>query len=238
MRFITAILFLSVLVSSCHFFGGKKVRGDGNVVSRVREVSEFGGVETGGAIELILTQDSNYSVKVETDNNLQEFVEVYVDYDMLHVYQQNNTRLDPTGRIRVYVSAPRIKTLDVSGASSIRATNKISATESVLLKASGASKITVSIDAPQVKVDLTGASAAEVNGNTRDLTVDASGSSDVSAYDLLAENTDVHLTGASHANVFASVKLDVDASGASEVKYKGNATVNQNTSGASSVKKQ
>jgi hypothetical protein len=51
-------------------------------------------------------------------------------------------------------------------------------------------------------------------------------------------NAHVKLSGASGAEVFASVKLDANASGASHVKYKGNpAEVGQSVSGAASVKK-
>ena len=55
--------------------------------------------------------------------------------------------------------------------------------------------------------------------------------------DLLTENTRVDISGASSADVFASVKLDVQASGASGVKYRGAAAVTQDVSGASNVKK-
>jgi len=53
----------------------------------------------------------------------------------------------------------------------------------------------------------------------------------------MAENTQVELSGAGDAQVFASVKLDVRVSGAADVKYKGNATVSQSVRGAGSVKK-
>ncbi len=65
----------------------------------------------------------------------------------------------------------------------------------------------------------------------------SSGSTDIKCMELMAENVDVHITGAGDAEVFASVKLDVSVSGAGNVKYKGNAVVNKSVSGAGSVKK-
>jgi hypothetical protein len=88
-----------------------------------------------------------------------------------------------------------------------------------------------------VNVDVSGASSVTLKGETRDFIVEGSGSTDVKCYELLAESTRVDISGASSAQVFASVKLDVDVSGAADVKYKGNAVVNQQVSGAGSVKK-
>ncbi|MBL0130494.1 MAG: DUF2807 domain-containing protein [Chitinophagaceae bacterium] len=74
-------------------------------------------------------------------------------------------------------------------------------------------------------------------GDTKDFSVQGSGSTDINCFELFAENTKVELSGAGDAEVFASVKLDVHVSGAADVKYKGNANVSQEVSGAGSVKK-
>ena len=228
---------LVICLSSCHFLHRDHVRGDGNVVKQSRNISSFTGIDIGGAVHVILTQDSTYSVNVEIDNNLQPYVEVYNDGSILHIHQRNNTSLDATGPFNVYVSAPSFTSLQVSGASTLRSTNKINAIDKFALQLHGASKADLDLKAPQVKVSLSGASDASVKGETRELLLEASGSSNLEAFELLSENTDVSVSGASHANVYASVKLEADASGASQVRYKGNATVNSNSSGAGSVKK-
>jgi Putative auto-transporter adhesin, head GIN domain len=76
-----------------------------------------------------------------------------------------------------------------------------------------------------------------LKGETKDFSADGSGSTDIKCFELLAENTNVELSGAGDAQVFASVKLDVQVSGAADVKYKGNAAVTKEISGAGSVKK-
>jgi hypothetical protein len=94
------------------------------------------------------------------------------------------------------------------------------------------------IKSPVVGVEITGASTATLTGETRELKVNGSGASKAKCFGLPAENAHVKLSGASGAEVFASVKLDANASGASHVKYKGNpAEVGQSVSGAASVKK-
>ena len=91
--------------------------------------------------------------------------------------------------------------------------------------------------APRISAEVSGASNITLAGETKDLRLEGSGASHFKCMDLLTENTKVGISGASSAEVFASVKLEVEASGASGVKYRGPASVSQDVSGASSVKK-
>jgi hypothetical protein len=225
---IPALLLIIMVTSSCNHFNRKRVRGDGNIVTRERQLNGFNGVDVGGAMDVVVSQDSAYSVKIETDNNLQDLIDVFVDHGVLHVYTRDGFNPDPSRKTVVYVSAPQLKEFYVSGASSISSVGKIQATETVAADISGASQF-------NVELQLSGASQANVKGETRDLSIQSSGSSDIKAYELLSENANVDISGAGSAEVYASIKLDADASGASKIKYRGNATVNSNSSGASSI---
>ncbi|HTD92985.1 MAG TPA: DUF2807 domain-containing protein, partial [Chitinophagaceae bacterium] len=123
---IAAVLSL-IFLSSCDHFGGRRVSGDGNVVKQSRSFSNFNGVDVSGGIDVLVTQDSSYSIQVEVDNNLQEFIEVEKNGDMLSIHQRNNTSLDPSkGKVIVYVSAPAFRELHASGACNISSQNALS----------------------------------------------------------------------------------------------------------------
>jgi hypothetical protein len=113
----------------------------------------------------------------------------------------------------------------------------VSNTGKIGLHATGASSIKLDLDAPSVDAELSGASHMSLSGTTKDFTADGSGASRLKCFGLMAENTNVDMSGASNAEVFASVTLDADASGASHIIYRGNANVNQRSSGAGSVSK-
>ncbi len=236
-RYIVILSMLIASLSSCQFVGGKRVRGSGNVISQERKFTGFTDVEVGSAIHLYVKQDSVFSVKVETDDNLQDYIDVRMNNGTLTIEQEDNSRLDATGKISVYVSAPLYRRLKASGASEIHGQNILAADEAISVEVSGASEAEMHLKAPSVSGEMTGASKLRLSGQTKDLRIDGTGASKAFCFDLLAENTNVDLSGASHAEVFASIKLDADASGASGILYKGNATVSQRTSGAASVKK-
>lgn len=239
MRKIFSILvLLTIIFSSCRYIGGKRVHGNGNIVTKERSVSGFNQVEVSGAIDVYVKQDSlQQPVKVETDENLQELIEVSEHNGVLYIAPADNFNLDPTRAIKVYVSAPFYRGFHVSGASEIRSENKLVSTETMDIDVSGASEVKLDLKAPRVNADISGASSADLIGETKDLNLQGSGASHYKCFDLMAENTTVDISGACSADVFASVKLDVQASGASGVKYRGAASVSQDVSGASSVKK-
>ena len=239
MRQVLALSFFSVIIfSSCHFMGRDRIKGDGNVTTQNRSINDFKSVDVSSAIHLYVTQDSAFSVKVEIDNNLQEYIETYKDNEgVLHIDQRDNTNLNASQKIKVYVSAPVFAQLEASGACHIFSQNGLSSNNSININMSGASDAELDVKAPKISVDLTGASSVTLKGETKDFSVDGSGSSDINCFGLMTENTDIELSGAGNAEVFASVKLDVHVSGAADIKYKGNAVVNKEISGAGSVKK-
>jgi hypothetical protein len=57
---VCAILSI-VLFSSCHFFEGRRIDGNGNVTIKSRPVSDFNGVDVSGGIDLYITQDFVFS---------------------------------------------------------------------------------------------------------------------------------------------------------------------------------
>ena len=72
----------------------------------------FHSVEVSGAIHVYVKQDSVMQpVKVETDENLQDLVEIVESNGVLYISPEDNYNLDPTRSITVYVAAPHFKGL-------------------------------------------------------------------------------------------------------------------------------
>jgi len=76
-----------------------------------------------------------------------------------------------------------------------------------------------------------------LSGQSRDLQSQISGSGDLKARDLQAENVKVGIRGSGDANVFASVSLDASISGSGDVNYRGNPKVTSTIHGSGSISK-
>lgn len=237
MKKLIFFLFISSVLSyGCDVFD-KRIRGDGNIKTETRSVSQFNGISVSGAIDAYVRHDSVSSVKVEAEENLLELIEVNNQGGTLHIHERNGYNLRPTRDIKVYVAGPEFRNFRASGACDIYSENKLISPETIDIHISGASSVKLDLNAPSVNAGLSGACSVDLRGQTKNVELDGSGASKFLCFDLLAENVSVEISGAGEAQVFASVKLDVRVSGAGTVHYKGNASVNQRVSGAGSVNK-
>ncbi len=232
-RFFALLLFSSLLFTSCHL-GGDRIRGNGTIKTESRNAGVFSIVDVSGNIEVHVKQDSAFSVRVEADENLMEYIVIRTDGGRLVIQPKEHSNLSGSKAIKVYVSAPVFKKLEASGASDIVSDNLLSS-ESIDIDVTGASSVKLEIKSPRVSADVTGASSVFLTGQTKDLSLDGQGASHLRCYQLLSENADVDVSGASSSEVFASVNLKADASGASNIKYKGAAKHTGSASGAGSI---
>jgi hypothetical protein len=234
-------LFLSVatfLLSSCHHFWEKRVRGNGNIKTEEHTVSAFKNVEVGGAMKVFVSQGALQPVKLEGDENLLKYIEVAQEGDRIIVKSRFGYNLIPTGDMRIYVTSPVYHDIEVSGACDIIGQNKITNPENLKLGASGSGDIKMDVDAPRLDAEISGSGSIDLRGQTKDVDLELSGAGHAHCYDLLAENAKVDISGVGSVEVYASVKLDAQVSGAGNVTYKGNATnVSQHVSGVGSVNK-
>ena len=235
------ILFFSLVIlvaaSSCRRVFGKRVNGSGNITTETRQVSGFSSVDVSATIDVYLSQDSAYAVKVETDDNIAGHIETYEEEGVLYIDIEKNFNPKPSDAIKVHVSAPVLRKITASGACDVFSTERLTYAEGFSIKLSGASDGDLDVKAPKVIANLTGAGKLKLKGETRDLEIKGTGSSDIEGFEMMAENVAVKITGAGDADVFASVSLDVNVTGSGSVKYKGSPSVSQKISGAGSIRK-
>ncbi|MEO8404886.1 MAG: head GIN domain-containing protein [Chitinophagaceae bacterium] len=235
----TLLLLVPVIaICSCDFVHNG-IKGNGNIKTETRKAGDFSSVDVSGVFELHITQGPAADVRIEGDENLMQYIVVETNGGELNIHTSDHNNLDPTGRIKVFVSAPTVKKINGSGASRVFSENKLTSSNMIDIDLSGASTAKLELDAPEVKAHASGASSIFLKGQTKTLHVEGNGASSIKAYELPSETADINVSGASDAEVFASVSLKADASGASTAKYKGPATVlSQHESGAGSVKRE
>lgn len=231
---IAIFTFLGLV--SCRFMG-KRIKGNGNIQTIEKSVSSFKEVEANGDIKLIVIQGDLKPVKLEGDENILSYIDVIQEGDKITIQPRHGVNLDPSGDLKVYVTSPAYKSIEVSGSSDIIGQNKISGTDDLNLQASGAGDIKMEVDAPKITAGISGSGSISLRGQTKDLAIDLSGAGHAYCYELLTENTTVQISGAGSAQVYASLKLNAEVSGAGNISYKGNASVSQQISGAGSVNK-
>ncbi len=235
---ILLALLIVTTASSCYYLGGKRVKGNGNISTVERNVSDFDQVEVHGAMDVYVTQGALKPVRIEADENLLSYIEVEQHGNKLEVSTKQGYNLRPTKKVKIFVTSPNYNKLDVSGACNINTENKLSLNNPLTLEVSGAGDINADVNAPRIEAEVSGSGNVNMKGETKNFELKISGAGEARCYDLLTESAKVNISGAGSAEVFASVELDAHLSGAGSIKYKGNAAkVTQQVSGAGSIKK-
>jgi len=188
-------------------------KGSGQMATERRELRDFHAVDVGGVFQVEIIAQKDFSVEIEADDNLLQYINTEVRGSTLKIKAEK--KLSTSNPIVVRISMPNIDSLDASGAANVVINE---------LKNSG------------ITVDSSGASKIKLSGETAKLTVDVSGATQVNAENLITENATIDASGASHVDVNVTGRLNADASGASKILYTGTpANIEKRSSGASSV---
>lgn len=222
------IIAAGVLFSSCD-----SESGSGHVITQKRSVGGFTKLSVSSGIDVELRRGPA-SVSVEADDNLMDLIETTVENGTLKVGIKDHTNLNDV-HIKVFVTANDINSIKASSAASVEVKDQLTSQDKIVLDASSASDITVSVEAPEVSIEASSASEIKVSGRTRSVNANSSSASTIKAFELLSENTIAEASSGSSIDVFASVSLEANASSGSDIDYKGAAAMvkKQESSGGS-----
>jgi hypothetical protein len=236
MKTIKFALFALLIAAS--FTSCRKINGKGEVVRISRSVSGYTGVGLSMDAMVYYTQGNVYSLEIEAQENLVGYIETIVSGNNLIIREQHGVFLGKHDPIRIYITAPDIVSLDISGSGTINVNenwtgNYLSAT----ISGSG----TISIDTlgcNRFVSEISGSGSIEAgNGlcNYEDFTISGSGSIDMRMVDCDTTYAEISGSGDIYANI---VKLlDAMISGSGNIYYYGTPAINTHISGSGNIQR-
>lgn len=210
--------------------GGEK--GNGNVTTSNRKVTNFHGVQVGSGIDLVLTQGNAESCKVITDENLQSKVTVEVKNGTLEIYVDGNIR--NTKELKVEVMFKNLDEISASGGSDITANGQIQF-DQLELMSSGGSDIDLQVTGTNLEIAASGGSDVVLCGDVKNCEVAISGGSDFKAQKLTINNCEIAASGGSDSYIYVKDAITVAASGGSDVHLSGNPAITKTLSSSSDL---
>jgi hypothetical protein len=223
----------SLFFASCITNFTKVVEGNGNVISNERTAENFSGIKVSSGIDVYLSQGDTPAIRVDADDNLQDYIITEVRDDVLHIYTEVNIR--GAERKRVYVTAPEINLAETSSAGDIIGETPVS-TDAIRLSASSAGNIRMEIHAKEISAEISSSGDIILTGDADILEADISSAGNLKAYDLKVREADVSTSSAGDAEINVSEKLRARASSAGDINYTGDVQViDANSSSAGDV---
>jgi hypothetical protein len=230
---IILLFVLAAIAFSLHSCVLSIIDPAGEYVSKDYNVGTFEKISVSAGIELILSQDTTTAVRVETYENI---------FDYLIVKKVNNTLiltknvevLFKNPRIKVYVNVANLDEIVASSGSKVNFSSVWVAEDLNIEMSSGCSGMG-NLSLNNLFLKLSSGSSAKYSGVVDNLTVVGSAGSSFRGLGLSVLDGSVCLSSASFAEVNASETLYAEGSGASVIRYKGTPEITVKTSSETSV---
>ncbi len=218
------------------WFGSRdRVKGNGDQIVQERSIDGFTGVRACCSMNVELAEGP-FSVRVEAESNLQEFVKTEVRGNRLELGYVDNASFKSTKPINVYVTLPRLEYLKASSSSTVTSTNTFHGED---LEVEVSSSATAGLDFVGRRLTTGASSSGTLNltGSVDRIEADASSSSRIDAGKMQSREGRADVSSSADIILNLSQSLRAKASSSGSVSYYGNpGDVNSDTSSSGSVR--
>lgn len=235
---ISIILIALLGLNSCKKGGLVCYRENGEVTTETRNVESFTKISMSTQADVYIQQGSTYSVQVEASSNLQEIITTTVKSNTLDIDLKMGKCLKGNPTIKVYVTAPSIEALNLSGSGNIYAYHQITSS-SMDLTISGSGNMRLdSLSTQTITAKISGSGNIDLKGKdtSENLSATISGSGNVNTLELAVNKATVNISGSGNCKLLVKQNLKATISGSGDVLYSGSPIVESSVSGSGSVR--
>lgn len=240
MKKLVTLSLVVLFTASCTAQWGKKVKGNGNVVSIERSVGDYDGIGVSGWFDVELVDGNEGELTLKGEENLLEHIVTEVKNGKLSIKVEKGYNLKPTSwKEGIYITVPveSVNSIALSGSGDIVGKTTLK-TDSFKTSMSGSGDITLDVNVSSISASMSGSGDITLSGSTGDFDATISGSGDIKAYELSADNVDATVSGSADIKVTANKMLKARVSGSGDISYKGNpGKVDTKTSGSGDISK-
>lgn len=216
---------------------GPTERGSGKMTTQTRNVSDFQAVEVSYPANVLISQGTTESLKIEAEDNLLPGLQTQVRNNTLQIFYKADTKkvVRPTKPITVTIVVKNLDRVDFESAGKLDLTGIKN--DALTVSVSGAGDLKMKqVALHTLVVNLSGAGSMSGAGTADTLELNISGFGSFDGKELTSKDVTVQLSGAGSATVRANNTLDTAISGAGSVSYYGSPRVTKQISGVGDVK--
>jgi hypothetical protein len=232
---ITAIL---ALITMTLFTSCEKIKGKGEVITETRTTGNFSGISLAMTATVYFTPGASWSLQISGQENVLKQIVTQVEGTHLSIRVRNGVILGSHESITVYVTAPSVTDLNVSGSGDIFV-DKPWSTTSLSVNISGSGTVSVNdLTAEQLSAVISGSGTIRATSGkvTReDLNISGSGTVDLRSVECQTVYSTT--SGSGDTYVHATSMLDVTISGSGDIWYYGTPVINTHISGSGNLKR-
>ncbi len=215
--FRITIPLIALLMSSCILSLGPSIKGEGEVITRTRNVKDFSSISVSNGLDLYIQQGAKTSVMVETHENLHDIIRTEVVNGELNIFTDERII---TKAKKIYVTVNNLSALSCEAGSDTYI-KEVFKTESIDISVSSGADARLNLDATKVMLDVSSGASAKLFGKTHEFICESSSGSNIYAYDFISDICTAHASSGGDAKVFAKESIKARASSGGDVSYMG-----------------
>ncbi len=243
MKNIIFIIAIALTVS-CNYKvtvqkNNKEIKGSGNIVSKTIEVGSISEIENIGVLNIFLTEGAKQEIRIETDDNIMQYVKYEVKNNKLTFSIKNdieNLNISPT-KSNIYITSNQISLISNVGVGEINI-EKYNIVNNLQIINSGVGSINSNnITGNNLVINNSGVGSINLKGTLDSLTLNHSGVGSINTEELATNTLSLHNSGVGNASLYAIKEISIESSGIGTIEFKGNPVVKTlDISGAGKIK--
>lgn len=242
MRTTTTFLVALCMIATVNAQWGKKIKGNGKVVTEERTTGSYEGVAVSGWFDVELVDGTEGALTIKGEENLLEYIITEVKDGDLVIRVEKGVQIQPSswkngGAVLITVPVEKISSVSLSGSGDIVGKKKLQATD-FYTSMSGSGDITLDVEADSMEASMSGSGDMSLSGKAGNFEVRISGSGDVNAFGLEADTVEATVSGSADIEVTVHEMLKARVSGSGNIEYKGNPKkIDSKSSGSGDITK-
>ncbi|GEM_PF-901506 len=214
-----------ILVGSCDMDDINCVRVEGEVETQKRTLGSFNSIFFGDVGNLHISQGNEQSFIIKGQKTILDKLKAEVNDDGKLIVDLDACFNGEDYSLDIFITAPEIKEVEMSGVGYIKTATPIT-TDVFTLKLNGVLEDSeMNIQADSISTYLLGTGNITYKGSTKAHSVLYSGTGNLSAYDMISQNSYITSNGVGNIYVTASDYLEATTNNVGNIYYKGDPVV-------------
>ena len=235
MKKFTIIIILVAFTANVNAqWYGKKIKGNGKVVTETRNVSDYSQIAVAGSFDVKLVAGKEGKLTIKGEENLLEYLITEVKDGKLKIKWEKGVNINTTKELLVTVPFEDIEAVSLAGSGDVFSEDTIKA-DNLKVALAGSGDIKLDINASSISSAISGSGDIQLTGSSENLKCAIAGSGDINGYELTSNNVEVSIAGSGDIKVNVKENLKARISGSGDVYYKGDPKQDVKVSGSGSV---
>jgi hypothetical protein len=201
-----------------------KIDGSGNMITRTVNVQPFDQVDVKGVFSVKLAQGNKEEVRIEADDNLQDYFEVKNEGSKLTVSMKKDMNYNSKKGIKIYISFKKIKSMGLKTVGDVSSEGSLSF-DNLDIDNKSVGSVDLKLTAQSINLDNKSVGDVVLNGKANSAVIKNKSVGSLNAADFVVQTMDIDNNGIGSAEVNAEKEIKVRDSFLGKVTNKGAATI-------------